>query len=889
MRRFLTLFKLLLMISAILLIILSLPLISAIAENEPLTITIDISNKEYDGVEIGYSVKFKDSSDEEVTVNPSFVTQDFYNIDDLLTPLSSAPTDAGSYRIVVTYDENSETPQYLATSEYIDFQIAKRNINLIISSANNIYGSLTPVWTCSQPLLGTSYAQGQDETDLDIDYSWAEAFKNVGTHTSKSSVIGNNNYNAIFSWSYVIQPRNITVSVQPVHITYGDAFTLAAELTSGTFGYDDDIDDLALSYKANGEDFNELDLSVYGSGVHTITASDNNANYNTTVISSKLTINKYIAQIEVSGRAVYGVNVSKNRIVDPEENIFSHTLKNELAYGDVYEDLEAVYYVEMHNPAVGSNYTILSTHTNANYSILLNSATLTVTPREFRATIDDKTAVYGDEIKFTLTVEEGYSYAPEDNINSLNVYFTGYNKAVSGAPYTVTATALSPNYAAVFTSGNLTITPRDITIVVHDLVITYGESKKFQYELQAGHILPYMDQLYMLDVIIDADEKKVGNYQAICSYNNDNYNVTFKGGNYIINKKRIDIQIDEVSIVYGETPIFSCSVKNDGLVFSDTLEDLNIAYIPESKYAGERYEISASYSNPNYYVNFISGRLYIAKKPITVVIEDVTVDYGVNPDFTYHLEEGSALAPWDSMSSLNIRCSSTGVNFLNAPAQIKTSYSNENYVVTFIIGWHYITQREISLKVKNITKQYGLNREFKEEDLEYVSGSMAFDEPLSSLNLVFEARNDKNELVDNLALAEVGRYTLTVNAFNTNYNVTITDGMMTVVKRKVTITVNDIVKNYGDKDKLIPFTSSVEGVAFTGALMREEGEKPGVYNIQLGTLSVGDNYDLTLQPAALTIRVSYPPVAYAGIGTLGISLSGIIFLIIRKIKGAKII
>jgi len=513
-----------------------------------------------------------------------------------------------------------------------------------------------------------------------------------------------------------------------------------------------------------------------------------------------------------------------------------------------------------------------------------------VTPRELKAKIDDKTFVYGNPISFSITLDEGYAYAAGDNINSLQVNYTGYDKYVTVEPYVVEAVATSPNYIVEFTAGSLTITKRDITINVSDIIITYGDVKTFEKNLPAGQTLSYLDQIYMLNINIEADEQNVGNYEALLTYNNDNYNVEFTGGHYTINKKPLEIRIRDEAIIYGETPEFSSSLWNCTMAYDDTLEDLNISYTPESQNAGERYSIGATCSNPNYNVIFSGGRLDIAKRPVTVIIDDVTLTYGNNPEFSYRLQNGSTLASWDSIQSLNVECSSEGVNVIDTPLPIVSSYDNDNYTVTFITGYHRITPRNITLKVKNVIKEYGEAKEFSGNDVEITEGSMAFGESLASLNLTFAIYNTSTEeTIENNLNINRGTYGLTAACSNTNYNVTIEDGNLTVKKRKVRITVEDIKKAYGDRDKDIPYTTSVSGLAFTGQLGREEGEAPGVYEINLGTLNAGDNYELVLDAGDYIIDGSLPGIAYAGLGFLGLSVIGAIFLIIRKFLGAKIL
>ncbi len=79
---------------------------------------------------------------------------------------------------------------------------------------------------------------------------------------------------------------------------------------------------------------------------------------------------------------------------------------------------------------------------------------------------------------------------------------------------------------------------------------------------------------------------------------------------------------------------------------------------------------------------------------------------------------------------------------------------------------------------------------------------------------------------------------------------------LTVNKKEITITPLALSKIYGESDPLLSFTNSpglILGDSFSGALQRELGENVGNYNINIGTLTAGNNYQLILQPKVFTI------------------------------------
>jgi predicted outer membrane repeat protein len=80
---------------------------------------------------------------------------------------------------------------------------------------------------------------------------------------------------------------------------------------------------------------------------------------------------------------------------------------------------------------------------------------------------------------------------------------------------------------------------------------------------------------------------------------------------------------------------------------------------------------------------------------------------------------------------------------------------------------------------------------------------------------------------------------------------------LTVTPKPITVTANESGKTYGDADPALTYTvlpALVTGDAFTGALSRGAGEDAGVYAIEPGALSPGDNYSVTYSGADFTIH-----------------------------------
>jgi hypothetical protein len=102
----------------------------------------------------------------------------------------------------------------------------------------------------------------------------------------------------------------------------------------------------------------------------------------------------------------------------------------------------------------------------------------------------------------------------------------------------------------------------------------------------------------------------------------------------------------------------------------------------------------------------------------------------------------------------------------------------------------------------------------------------------------------------------VGTYVLTQGTLaNANYNLNFTSADITITKADVTVTANAVSKTYGDSDPDLTYGTSglVSGDTLSGALSRNAGENVGTYAISQGSVSGGDNYNISFVGDDLTI------------------------------------
>ena len=108
---------------------------------------------------------------------------------------------------------------------------------------------------------------------------------------------------------------------------------------------------------------------------------------------------------------------------------------------------------------------------------------------------------------------------------------------------------------------------------------------------------------------------------------------------------------------------------------------------------------------------------------------------------------------------------------------------------------------------------------------------------------------------------DVGTYSASIKAGNVTASCE-----FTISPAELTITADAKTKVYGETDPELTYTYEglFSGSSFTGKLSRESGENVGTYAITQGTLSAGDNYEITYTGANLTITEAQMSITATG-------------------------
>lgn len=232
----------------------------------PVTITgVTVDNKEYDGTPImpGGTLTVTGAP-----LTESDLVYAYNGISGTIYPLSTiAPTDAGTYELIVSVSEDNET--YIGTSASINFTITKKDVTVTGTTAvNRVYlpGAVTvPLNTDTSALSGVIAA---DEPLVTLDKSFASgAVATESAGNGKSVTVTGFALTGSKATNYVLsQPTGLTVDIAPAGLS-APTVILSADSDNGGLSatVSDEVNSLGVSsYTVEIYEGNDLKKTLTG-------------------------------------------------------------------------------------------------------------------------------------------------------------------------------------------------------------------------------------------------------------------------------------------------------------------------------------------------------------------------------------------------------------------------------------------------------------------------------------------------------------------------------------------------------------------------------------------------------------------------------------------------
>ena len=207
-----------------------------------------------------------------------------------------------------------------------------------------------------------------------------------------------------------------------------------------------------------------------------------------------------------------------------------------------------------------------------------------------------------------------------------------------------------------------------------------------------------------------------------------------------------------------------------------------------------------------------------------------------------------------------------GKNVGSYPIEIGTLTGGSNYQLNLTPNVLIIDKAIMFITAKDAIRTYGdLPLVTQTNSTEFIADGLKYDEKVGYVTISYANGPGSGNAIND----SVGKYLGAVNAvdvaggtFNVmNYKTIFFRGDLIVKKLPIIVSAESKEKREGQQDPALTFKTSIPlvvGDEFTGLISREPGEIIGAYQIQIGTLALNNNYQLTFRPAVFTIKPEEP-------------------------------
>jgi hypothetical protein len=717
----------------------------------------------------------------------------------------TAGENVGSYAI--QQGTLSAGNNYTLSYTTANLTITKRTITVTADSKTKTFGETDPplTFTHTPSLIASDSFSGELVRD---------AGEALGTYPIRQGTLSlSNNYNLIY------QQADFTIVQNVIHVTavaktkiYGDTdpeftFTFTPAL-SGTDTFTGSLT------RVPGEN-----AGSYAIQQGSLSLGEN---YGIVFTPANLTISK--KNIQVTAQA-------KTKIYGSADPALTYTSTPSLVGSDSFSgaltraagENVGTYAIQMGSLSAGNNYTISYT-----------GASLTVTKQTIQVTAQAKTKQYGDADP-DLTYTSSPSLLPGNSFSGSLSRTAGENVG----SYAIQQGTLSAgnNYTLSYTTANLTITKRTITVTADSKTKTFGETDPPLTFTHTPSLIA--SDSFSGELVRDAGEA-LGTYpirQGTLSLSN-NYNLIYQQADFTIVQNVIHVTAVAKTKIYGDTDPEFTFTFTPALSGTDTFTG-SLTRVPGENAGSYAIQQGSLSLGENYGIVFTPANLTISKKNIQVTAQAKTKIYGsADPALTY--TSTPSLVGSDSFSGALTRAA--GENVGTYAIQMGSLSAGNNYTISYTGASLTVTKQTIHVTAQAKTKQYG----DADPDLTYSSSPSLL--PGNSFSGTLTRAAGEN----------TGTYAIqqgTLSAGN-NYTLSYTGANLTITKRTITVTAQGKSKVYGDNDPLLTYTvnPSLSGSdSFSGTLTRSPGENVGSYPIGIGSLSAGNNYQISFVAANLSI------------------------------------
>ncbi|MCZ0738611.1 MBG domain-containing protein [Phreatobacter sp. AB_2022a] len=740
----------------------------------------------------GYAFSFSSPGILSVTPRPISVTADTksrvygdgnpaltYNVSGLLAGdalTGGLETDATSGSGVGTYAiriGSLGNPNYAISYTGADLTIVARPITVAADAKSRVYGDGNPVLTYSTSgLLPGDALTGGLETD-------AMSGSGVGTYAIRIGSLGHPNYAISYTGAELaVTARPLTVTADARSRFYGDANPVLTYAAPGLLPGD------ALTGALEVGATTVSGVGAYAIGRGTLA----NPNYAISYAGADLTITPRPITVTADARSrVYG---------DANPALTYQVTGGSLVNGDTLSGgLETA---ATTTSGVGIYAIARGTLGDPNYKISYAGADLTITARPITVAADARSRVYGDDNPgLTYRLTAGSLVGGDSLAGALE---TGATTTSGVGAYAITrGTLANPNYAISYTSADLTITARPITLAADAKSRVYGDGNPaLTYRVTAGSLVNGDALAGTLET--DASQASgVGTYAITRgTLANPNYAISYASADLTITARPVRVTADARSRIYGDANP-ALTYQAEGLLSGDTLTGALETGAAAASGVGAYAIRLGTLGNPNYAVSYAGADLTITPRAITITAHDQSRVYGeANPALAYAVG-GAGLVNGDMLTGA-LATAATERSGIGGYAITAGTIGGGNYQITGFSGATLtVTARPVTIVARDVTKSFGQ----PDPPLTWLAAGMGLvNGDQASGALAREAGE------------AIGSYTIQIGslAFSPNYQITFQPGRFTVAPSPAAVAISQLASLVAPPPEPSGGTTVLEGL-----------------------------------------------------------------------------
>lgn len=545
-----------------------------------------------------------------------------YGTDGTTFPLQNvdlSALDCGEYDYFVRVDRGDNYNPF--TSGKITVTINKATVSATVTPKSDklTYGDNLPSLTAA--INGETYKIESGKYELHFGYTkiTGNVANNVGTYNIENvdiSVLHKNypdknyeiNVETVGTITINMANLTVTVSLDKTELTYGDELPKITYTFSGL-----KLSDKESDFTRTETEFAEkLDAGTYTASV--TLSGEKTKFYEITVNAADFTVKQRKATITI--------NEIKDIVYGDKVPDLSASVKDVLDGDSLSYTLETNYTIGAKPGVLYTASVVVNAAENKNYAITATGTTFNVGTKDLTIKLNN-----------TPTVAVGKTY----KVDAEHLEKIGLVAGDTVTRYvTITKDVAGTYYADDFDKSNLVVTNADCYNISYEMSVEFVEVT-FAIDF-ADVTLTYDGQPHGVSVTAEEGTNYTityGTTENDCTLNNSpeytnagTYKIYFKvvdndtlaeekgSVTLTINKKAVTVKVNDVTITYGETPKFECTVT--GLVDGENLSG-EAVYSGAGKDVGE-YVISVSgiTASDNYNVSLVPGKLTINKKTVEV-------------------------------------------------------------------------------------------------------------------------------------------------------------------------------------------------------------------------------------------------------------------------------